>query len=104
MLGDYLDLLELPDIMKILKEQIDEDIYTKWKNAFKKLNQNEGNGGNGNQKATVPFSEFNKKLLDYLKKRKLISNKSRQENSALQLHGFRKKQIIFNSSLGENNE
>ena len=90
--------------MEILKEEIDKDIYDEWKDAFTKLNQNEGNGGNGNQEATVSFSEFNKKLLDYLKKRKLISNKSKQENSALKLHGFRKKQINFNSSLGENNE
>lgn len=103
-LGNYLDLLELSEIMEILKEEIDKDIYDEWKNAFTKLNQNEGNGGNGNQEATVSFSEFNKKLLDYLKKRKLISNKSKQENSALKLHGFRKKQINFNSSLGENNE
>ena len=103
-LGNYLNLLELSEIMEILKEEIDKDIYDEWKDAFTKLNQNEGNGGNGNQEATVSFSEFNKKLLDYLKKRKLISNKSRQENSALKLHGFRKKQINFNSSLGENNE
>ena len=103
-LGNYLDLLELSEIMEILKEEIDKDIYDEWKDAFTKLNQNEGNGGNGNQEATVSFSEFNKKLLDYLKKRKLISNKSKQENSALKLHGFRKKQINFNSSLGENNE
>lgn len=103
-LGNYLDLLELSEIMEILKEEIDKDIYDEWKDAFTTLNQNEGNGGNGNQEATVSFSEFNKKLLDYLKKRKLISNKSKQENSALKLHGFRKKQINFNSSLGENNE
>lgn len=106
LLGDYLDLLELPDIMQILKEQIDDDIYIEWKVAFDKLNQNEGNGRNGNQEVEVSYSEFNEKLLDYLKKRKLISNKSKHENSALKLYGygFRKKRIEFNDSLGENNE
>ena len=106
LLGDYLDLLELPDIMQILKEQIDDDIYIEWKVAFDKLNQNEGNGRNGNQEVEVSYSEFNEKLLDYLKTRKLISNKSKHENSVLKLYGygFRKKRIEFNDSLGENNE
>ena len=104
LLGDYLDLLELPDIMKFLKEEIDQDIYAEWEIAFEKLNGNEGNGGNGNQEAKVTYSEFNEKLLDYLKKKKLISNKSKHENSVLKLYGFRKKQIDFNNSLGENDE
>ena len=104
LLGDYLDLLELPDIMQILKEQIDDDIYTEWKVAFKKLNENEGNGGNGNQEAKVSYSGFNEKLLDYLKKEKLISNKSKHENFVLHLYGFRYKQIEFNDILEENNE
>ena len=95
LLGDYLDLLELPDIMQILKEQIDYDIYTEWEVAFDKLNQNEGNGGIGNQEAEVSYSEFNEKLLEYLKTRKLISNKSKHENSVLKLYGFRKKQIEY---------
>lgn len=94
-LGDYLDLLELPDIMQILKEQIDYDIYTEWEVAFDKLNQNEGNGGIGNQEAEVSYSEFNEKILEYLKTRKLISNKSKHENSVLKLYGFRKKQIEY---------
>lgn len=103
-LGKYLDLLELSDIMQILNKQIDDAIYDEWKDAFEELNDKEGNGGNGNRKAEVSYSGFNKKLLDYLKKKKLISNKSKHENSVLILHGFRKKQIDFNDSLGENNE
>lgn len=103
-LGKYLDLLELSDIMQILNKQIDDAIYTEWEVVFEKLNQNEGNGGNGNQYAEISYSEFNKKLLDYLKKRELISDKSRREDSVLQLYGFRSKQIEFKDSLGENNE
>ena len=103
-LGNYLDLLELSDIMQILNKQIDDAIYDEWKDAFKKLNKNEGNGGNGNRKAEVSYSEFNKKLLDYLKKRELISDKSRREDSILQLFGFRSKQIEFKDILEENNE
>lgn len=101
LLGDYLDLLELPDIMQILKEQIDYDIYTEWEVALDKLNQNEDNGGNGNQEAEVSYSEFNEKLLDYLKKRKLISNKSKHENSVLKLYEFRKKQIEYSDEAEE---
>ena len=104
LLGDYLDLLELPNIMQILKEQINDNIYTEWKTAFEKLNQNEGNGGQGNQDTKVPYSEFNEKLLNYLKKRELISDKSRYEDSVLKLYGFRTKQIEFKDSLGENDE
>lgn len=104
LLGDYLDLLELPDIMQILKEQIDVNIYTEWKIAFEKLNQNADNGGKGNKHAKVPYSEFNEKLLNYLKKRELISDKSRYEDSVLKLYGFRTKQIEFKDSLGENDE
>lgn len=104
LLGDYLDLLELPDIMQILKEQIKDNIYTEWEAAFEKLNQNEGNGGKGNQDVKVSVSEFNMALLDYLKKRELISDKSRYEDSVLKLYGFRTKQIEFKDSLGENNE
>lgn len=103
-LGNYLDLLELSEIMEILKEEIDKDIYDEWKIAFEKLNQNESNGGKGNQNAKVPYSIFNEKLLDYLKKRELISDKSRREDSVLNLYGSRTKQIEFNDSLGENNE
>lgn len=101
LLGDYLDLLELPDIMQILKEQIDYDIYTEWEVALDKLNQNEDNSGKGNQEAKVSYSEFNEKLLDYLKKRKLISNKSKHENSVLKLYGFRKKQIEYSDEAEE---
>lgn len=103
-LGNYLDLLELSDIIQILNKQIDDAIYDEWKDAFEKLNENEGNGGNGNRKAEVSYSEFNKKLLDYLKKRELISDKSRREDSILQLFGFRSKQIEFKDILEENNE
>lgn len=103
-LANYLDLLELSDIMQILNKQIDDAIYDEWKYAFEELNDNEGNGGNGNQKTEVTYSEFNEKLLAYLKKKKLISNKSKHENSVLILHGFRKKQIDFNDSMGENDE
>ena len=104
LLGDYLYLLELPDIMKFMKEEIDKDIYYEWKNAFENLNQNEDNGGNGNPKTEVTYSKFNEKLLDYLKKKKLISNKSKYEDSVLKLSGFRQRQIEFNDNLGENNE
>lgn len=94
--------------MQILKEQIDDDIYNEWEVAFEKLNQNEGNGGKGNQDVKVSVSEFNMEfnmaLLDYLKKRELISDKSRYEDSVLKLYGFRTKQIEFKDSLGENNE
>jgi len=103
-LGKYLDLLELSDIMQILNKQIDDAIYDEWKDAFEELNDNEGNGGNGNRNAKVSYSEFNKKLLDYLKKRELISDKSRREDSILQLFGFRSKQIEFKDILEENNE
>ena len=103
-LGNYLDLLELSEIMEILKEEIDKDIYTEWEAAFEKLNQNESNGGKGNQNAKVPYSIFNEKLLDYLKKRELISDKSRREDSVLNLYGSRTKQIEFKDSLGENDE
>ena len=101
LLGDYLDLLELPDIMQILKEQIDYDIYTEWEVALDKLNQNEDNSGNGNQEAKVSYSKFNEKLLDYLKKKKLISNKSKHENSVLKLYGLRKKQIEYSDEAEE---
>lgn len=104
LLGDYLDLLELPDIMQILKEQIDYDIYTEWEVALDKLKQNEDNSGKGNQESKVSFSEFNEKLLDYLKKRKFISKKSRRENSVLRIFGLRSKQIDFKDSSGEINE
>lgn len=104
LLGTYLELLELSDIMKFLKEEIAKDIYDEWKVAFDRLNQNEGNGGNGNQDADISYSEFNKKLLDYLKKRELISDKSRREDSVLHLYGFRNKQIEFNDVLEGNNE
>ena len=101
LLGDYLDLLELPDIMQILKEQIDYDIYTEWEVALDKLNQNEDNSGNGNQEAKVSYSKFNEKLLDYLKKKKLISNKSKHENYVLKLYGFKKKQIEYSDEAEE---
>ncbi|MBA1351767.1 hypothetical protein HRJ32_06790 [Streptococcus oralis subsp. oralis] len=104
LLGDYLDLLELPDIMQILKEQIDYDIYTEWEVALDKLKQNEDNSGKGNQESKVSFSEFNEKLMDYLKKRKFISKKSRRENSVLRIFGLRSKQIDFKDSSGEINE
>lgn len=104
LLGTYLELLELSNIMKFLKEEIAKDIYDEWKVAFDRLNQNEGNRGNGNQYAEVSYSEFNKKLLDYLKKRELISDKSRREDSRLKLFGFRSKQIEFKDILEENNE
>ncbi|WP_261150120.1 hypothetical protein [Streptococcus mitis] len=104
LLGTYLELLELSDIMKFLKEEIAKDIYDEWKVAFDRLNKNEGNGGNGNQDAEVSYSEFNKKLLYYLKKRELISDKSRREGSRLKLFGFRSKQIEFKDILEENNE
>ena len=103
-LANYLDLLELSDIMQILNKQIDDAIYDEWKHAFEELNDNEGNGGNGNQKTEVTYSEFNEKLLAYLKKRELISDKSRREDSLLQLFGFRSKQIEFKDILEENNE
>lgn len=103
-LANYLDLLELSDIMQILNKQIDDAIYDEWKHAFEELNDNEGNGGNGNQKTEVTYSEFNEKLLAYLKKRELISDKSRREDSILQLFGFRSKQIEFKDILEENNE
>lgn len=103
-LANYLDLLELSDIMQILNKQIDGAIYDEWKHAFEELNDNEGNGGNGNQKTEVTYSEFNEKLLAYLKKRELISDKSRREDSILQLFGFRSKQIEFKDILEENNE
>ena len=103
-LGNYLDLLELSEIMEILKEEIDKDIYDEWKIAFEKINKNESNGGKGDQESKVSYSEFNVKLLDYLKKRKFISKKSRLENSVLRIFGLRSKQIDFKDSSGENNE
>lgn len=103
-LGNYLDLLELSEIMEILKEEIDKDIYDEWKIAFEKINKNESNGGKGNPESKVSYSEFNEKLLDYLKKRKFISKKSRRDNSVLRIFGLRSKQIDFKDSSGENNE
>ena len=96
LLGNFLDLLELQDIMQILKEQMDKDIYTEWEVAFEKLNQNEGNGGTGNTEAEVSYSDFNRKFLEYLKNKELISTKSRPETYVLRLFGL-KKQIEFSN-------
>ncbi|WP_314581351.1 hypothetical protein [uncultured Streptococcus sp.] len=92
LLGDNLDLFELWEIMNLLS---DSDIHAEWIEAFNKLNQNEDVGHNGNQSATVSSCEFNIKLLDYLKKRDLISKKSRPDLKGIVLYGFRSGQIEY---------
>lgn len=92
LLGDNLDLFELWEIMNLLS---DSDMHAEWIEAFNKLNQNEDVGHNGNQSATVSRCEFNIKLLDYLKKRDLISKKSRPDLKGIVLYGFRSGQIEY---------
>lgn len=86
LLGDNLDLFELWEIMNLLS---DSDIHAEWIEAFNKLNQNEDVDHNGNQSATVSSCEFNIKLLEYLKKRDMISDKSRLDLKGIVLYGFR---------------
>ncbi|WP_427198017.1 hypothetical protein KQH70_02470 [Streptococcus sanguinis] len=92
LLGDNLDLFELWEIMNLLS---DSDMHAEWIEAFNKLNENEDVGHNGNQSATVSRCEFNIKLLDYLKKRDLISKKSRPDLKGIVLYGFRSGQIEY---------
>ena len=92
LLGDNLDLFELWEIMNLLS---DSDIHAEWIEAFNKLNQNEDVGHNGNQSATVSNCEFNIKLLEYLKKRDIISDKSRPDLKGIVLYGFRSGQIEY---------
>ena len=92
LLGDNLDLFELWEIMNLLS---DSDIHAEWIEAFNKLNKNEDVDHNGNQSATVSSCEFNIKLLDYLKKRDLISKKSRPDLKGIVLYGFRSGQIEY---------
>lgn len=92
LLGDNLDLFELWEIMNLLS---DSDMHAEWIEAFNKLNENEDVGHNGNQSATVSSCEFNIKLLDYLKKRDLISKKSRPDLKGIVLYGFRSGQIEY---------
>ncbi|RSI07429.1 hypothetical protein [Streptococcus sanguinis] len=92
LLGDNLDLFELWELMNLLS---DSDIHAEWIEAFNKLNQNEDVGHNGNQSATVSNCEFNIKLLEYLKKRDIISDKSRPDLKGIVLYGFRSGQIEY---------
>lgn len=92
LLGEYLDLFELWEIMDFLG---DSDVYNEWVIAFDKLNQNEDRGHKGNQSAVVPNSEFNIKLLDYLKEKELVSKKSRSHSRGMTLYGFRSGQIEY---------
>ncbi|MDX5015971.1 YobI family P-loop NTPase [Streptococcus anginosus] len=92
LLGNNLDLFELWEIMDTLS---DSDIYAEWVVTFDKLNQNEDRGHNGNQSVVVPNSEFNIKLLDYLKEKELVSKKSRSHSRGMTLYGFRSGQIEY---------
>lgn len=91
LLGDNLDLFELWEIMNLLS---DSDIHAEWIEAFNKLNQNEDVGTMGTV-SNGTNCEFNIKLLEYLKKRDIISDKSRPDLKGIVLYGFRSGQIEY---------
>ena len=87
LLGDYLNLFELWEIMVFLG---DSDVYKEWEKAFEKLNGN----GKGNNYVTVKKSNFNEKMRNYLLSKGLISSSSTQPQG-IRLNGFREGEIKY---------
>lgn len=87
LLGDYLNLFELWEIMDFLG---DSDVYKEWAKAFEKLNGN----GKGNNYVTVKKSNFNEKMRNYLLSKGLISSSSIQPQG-IRLNGFREGEIKY---------
>lgn len=87
LLGEYLNLFELWEIMDFLG---DSDVYKEWEEAFEKLNRN----GKGNNDVTVKKSNFNEKMRNYLLSKELISSSSIQPQG-IRLNGFREGQIKY---------
>lgn len=87
LLGEYLNLFELWEIMDFLG---DSDVYKEWEKAFEKLNRND----KGNNDVTVKNSNFNEKMRNYLLSRDLISSSSIQP-LGIRLNGFREGEIKY---------
>lgn len=87
LLGEYLNLFELCEIMDFLG---DSDVYKEWEKAFEKLNRNE----KGNNDVTVEKSNFNEKMRNYLLSKGLISSSSIQP-LGIRLNGFREGEIKY---------
>ena len=87
LLGEYLNLFELREIMDFLG---DSDVYKEWEKAFEKLNRNE----KGNNDVTVKKSNFNEKMRNYLLSKGLISSSSIQP-LGIRLNGFREGEIKY---------
>lgn len=87
LLGEYLNLFELREIMDFLG---DSDVYKEWEKAFEKLNRNE----KGNNDVTVKKSNFNEKMRNYLLSKGLISSSSIQP-LGIRLNGFREGKIKY---------
>ena len=87
LLGEYLDLFELWEIMVFLG---DSDVYNEWEKAFEKLNRNE----KGNNDVTVKKNNFNEKMRSYLLSKGLISSSSIQP-LGIRLNGFRDGEIKY---------
>ena len=87
LLGEYLNLFELREIMDFLG---DSDVYKEWEKAFEKLNGN----GKGNNDVTVKKSNFNEKMRNYLLSKGLISSSSIQPQG-IRLNGFREGEIKY---------
>lgn len=87
LLGEYLNLFELWEIMDFLG---DSDVYKEWEKAFEKLNRNE----KGNNDVIVKKSNFNEKMRNYLLSKGLISGSSIQP-LGIRLNGFREGEIKY---------
>jgi len=87
LLGEYLNLFELREIMDFLG---DSDVYKEWEKAFERLNRNE----KGNNDVTVKKSNFNEKMRNYLLSKGLISSSSIQ-HLGIRLNGFREGEIKY---------
>ena len=87
LLGEYLNLFELWEIMDFLG---DSDVYKEWEKAFEKLNRNE----KGNNDVIVKKSNFNEKMRNYLLSKGLISSSSIQP-LGIRLNGFREDEIRY---------
>ena len=87
LLGEYLNLFELWEIMDFLG---DSDEYKGWEKAFEKLNRNE----KGNNDVIVKNSNFNEKMINYLLSKGLISSSSIQP-LGIRLNGFREGEIKY---------
>lgn len=87
LLGEYLNLFELWEIMDFLGNS---DVYKEWEKAFEELNGN----GKGNNDVTVKKSNFNEKMRNYLLSKGLISSSSIQPQG-IRLNGFREGEIKY---------